>query len=306
MILIISHKADFTTDFLVNILNRRDIEYRRFNCEDIFSSEINIEINGGFIFSILGQDHYDSVWFRRTKFPTLDNEAIADRRYLLTEADALLKNIFAAVSAKWLSHPDVVYRAENKLYQLKSARSIGFAIPETLVTTSKEDLSAFYHENNGDVIIKPLSQTRLPSEKSPSFIFTNLVPPSLMDQLDSFDLTPCIFQRNIQKKFEVRVTVVGDNAFAASVDSQSSEQSKIDWRRERRSFERHELPAEVERLCVHLVKELGLGFGAIDLIYTPEGQYIFLEINPNGQWVWIEAETSLPISDAIIKYLTDE
>lgn len=136
--------------------------------------------------------------------------------------------------------------------------------------------------------------------------FTNVVPQNLIDQLEDFDLTPCIFQRNIPKKYEIRVTVIGEKVFAAAVYSQSDEEAKIDWRRKRLVFKEVQLPAEIENLCVQILKELNLGFGAIDLIKTPEGEYVFLEINPNGQWVWIENQTGQRISEAIIEYLTNE
>ncbi len=304
MILIISHRLDFTTDFVVNILNDRAVPYRRFNCEDILENDVNVEIASDFSCRILGETRFDSVWFRRTKLPDVGNLPISDQRYLLVEFDNFLKNLFATIDATWLSDPFLVYRAENKIYQLKAARQVGFQVPETLVTTSKDELRKFYAFHRGDLIVKPISQTRV-SNDEPKVIFTNLLKSEVMDQIDQLDLTPCIFQRRVPKSYELRVTVVGDNVFAAAVDSQSDEESSVDWRRKRLRFVPYQLPSVIKNQCVVLLKLLGLGFGAIDLIYTPDNEYVFLEINPNGQWVWIETETSLKISDAIINYLLD-
>ncbi len=108
---------------------------------------------------------------------------------------------------------------------------------------------------------------------------------------------------NLEKDFELRITVVGDKVFPAKVNSQSTMSTKIDWRRDRLKFEKAYLPPEIESHCVKLIKLFDLKFGAIDMVKTQSGEYIFLEMNPNGQWVWIEADTGLKISDEIIKFL---
>lgn len=306
MILIITHKTDYTADFVVNKLNQRKIGYRRLNCEDLLASDFGVKFDGDFKYSILGESDYKSVWFRRTKLPEISGLSGEEAVYVLGEIDGFLKNIFSTLSAKWLSPPATVYEAENKLLQLKTAQRIGFVIPNTLVTNSKAELKNFYHNNDQNIVIKPISQTRISYKDNSAFIFTNLVKQDLIDRIKEFDLTPCIFQRNISKEYEIRATIVGEKVFAAAVDSQSDEETKVDWRRKRLSFREVALPPEVENLCVRLLKELNLGFGAIDLIKTHAGDYVFLEINPNGQWAWIEIQTGQNISDAIIEYLTNE
>lgn len=306
MILIITHKTDFTADFVVNELNQRRIAYRRLNCEDLLSSDFSIKFDEGFKYSILGEADYQSVWFRRTKLPEVKGLTGEETAYVLGEIDEFFKNLFSILSAKWLSPPAAVYEAENKLLQLKTAQRLGFIIPETLVTNSKRELKDFYQAKDRDIIVKPISQTRVSYNENSAFIFTNRVPQSLMDEIERFDLTPCIFQRNILKDYEIRATVVGEKVFAAAVYSQVDDNTKTDWRRKRLEFVETQIPAEIQNLCVRLLKELNLGFGAIDLIKTPGGEYVFLEINPNGQWAWIENQTGQKISDAIIEYLSDE
>ena len=79
--------------------------------------------------------------------------------------------------------------------------------------------------------------------------------------------------------------------------------SKTDWRKGNLKFYKSSLPEDISMKCVQLVKELNLSFGAIDIIKNIKGEYFFLEINPNGQWVWIENETKLKISHELIKQL---
>jgi glutathione synthase/RimK-type ligase-like ATP-grasp enzyme len=303
MILIITHKTDYTADFVVNKLNQNKISYKRFNCEDILDYDCTIKYNNDFQYSILGERNYESVWFRRTKLPELNNIPRSDKLYILNETDSFIKNLFTVIDCKWVSQPLYVYEAENKLLQLKIAQNLGFQIPHTLITSSKEELVNFYNYHNKDIIIKPISQTKIEDNENPKFIFTNKVTNESIDNLNSFDMTPCIFQSNIEKDYEIRVTIVGNQIFAAAIDSQIENETKIDWRKKKLTFRKIILPNEVAELCIQIVNELKLNFGAIDLIKTKTNEYIFLEINPNGQWAWIENQTGLKISDAIIKEL---
>ncbi|NOT74958.1 MAG: hypothetical protein HOP08_08510 [Cyclobacteriaceae bacterium] len=304
MILIITHKSDFTADFVINKLNQLKIPYKRLNCEDILSYPYKFTFNKTFESSILGESQFHSTWFRRTKLPTLENIADTDRRYVLDEVDSFISNLYYLLDTKWLSSPTAIYAAENKLHQLRVAQEIGFQTPSTMVTSSKTDLMTFFNSHNRNVIVKSIGNTRIGIDR-PEFIFTTRIPIEAIQRLDELDLTPCIFQENIEKEYEIRVTIVGTKVFAAAVDSQSDIITKQDWRRKQIPFRAEVLPQPIQELCIHLLSKLNLNFGAIDLVKTPEGKYVFLEINPNGQWVWIEDQTGLKISDAIISYLTD-
>jgi hypothetical protein len=304
MILIITHKEDYTVDFVVNKFNKLRIPYRRFNCEDIYNNRVSIKIDPLFSYSILENSEYDSIWFRRTKLPQVANLCIEEQLYLQYETESLFKNLFSTLTSKWLSLPEAVYRAENKLFQLKIANEIGFKIPKTLVTNSKMELIDFY-KNVKNVILKPISQTRIQYKNKAEFIFTNTLTKEIIDKIEDFDLTPCIFQENIAKEYEIRVTVVNNDVFAACVDSQSHDETRVDWRRKKIQFTAIILPNEIGKKCQQMVQKLNLNFGAIDLIRTPSGDYVFLEINPNGQWAWIENQTNQNISGSIIKFLTN-
>lgn len=116
---------------------------------------------------------------------------------------------------------------------------------------------------------------------------------------------PVIYQPNVPKLFDVRVTIVGEEIFAAAIDSQVEPTARTDWRQTAHDLkhERHSLPIEVERGCLRLMRELGLVFGALDFVLTPDGRYVFLEINPNGQWLWIEDKLGFPITRQVAAWL---
>ncbi len=304
MILIITHRTDYTTDFLINKLNQRNIPYQRLNCENLISQDYAFEINYTFNFHFKGIKTFTSGWFRRTKLPQIQGVSEEERLYLLGEYDALVQNIVSSIDCQWLSEPRHIYFAENKTVQLKKAKGLGFNIPPTLITNKRDLVKTFYDQHDGNIVIKPISKTRIDYQDQPGFIFTNVVGKDVIKDLDSFDMNPCILQKNIQKEYEIRVTVVKDKVFAAAVDSQEDEATKVDWRRKKLDFRETRLPKTIEKKCVQLVKECKLGFGAIDMIKTMENEYFFLELNPNGQWAWIELQTGQKISEAIINGLT--
>lgn len=298
MILIITHKEDYTSDFLINKLNKKKIEYVRWNCEDIINNNYHVDENLNFIFE--GSSNFKSVWFRRTKLPNIENLSNNEKIYLFSEYDNLLKNLFCTIDAKWVSNPFSINQSENKLYQLKIAKSLGFKIPNTLVTNSKKELLEFYKNYSKSLIIKQLSLSKIISNNEVEFILTNILKDEHISEIEKYDLTPCIYQEKIEKKIELRVTVVGEEIFKVGINSQATEITKTDWRKGKLDFYIEELPKELKEKCVLLIKSLNLKFGAIDFIIDKNGDYIFLEINPNGQWAWIENETNMKISDAII------
>lgn len=119
-------------------------------------------------------------------------------------------------------------------------------------------------------------------------------------------MAPILFQEYVEKETEIRVTVIGGSVFAAEIDSQSSLEGKDDWRKAGPGSLKTnpvQLPKSLSDKCLQIVKELGLNFGTIDLIKTPNGCYVFLELNPNGQWGWLEEATGESYTDALVQNL---
>ena len=119
------------------------------------------------------------------------------------------------------------------------------------------------------------------------------------DCYDSIELTPVYIQNYVQKSYEVRVTVIDDNYFAVKILSDNS----VDWRDGNNQYELIDVPEEVRECIKMMMKDFQLRFGAIDYIVSNDGKWYFLEINPNGQWQWLESILNLSISDCIMKVL---
>lgn len=304
MILIVTYKEDYTADFLISSLNQQGREYLRLNTEDIEQYGYETTNDLDFLFKIECHRQFEAVWYRRLKLPNLNNASAIDD-YLASEYEYLFSNVFRSVAAKrWMSDPDAIIRAENKVLQLKLATSLGFSVPKTLVTNRKERVKEFAERvKMSGLIVKPLFSGRIESINAVQLIYTSEVSSSQLASIDLFDLTPCIFQEKVSKAYELRVTVIGNKVFAARVDSQANPKTRVDWRRERLDFIPYALPQDMAEKCRTLVHSLNTNFGAIDLIRSTDGQYYFLENNPNGQWAWIEMDTGMPLRQAIIDFL---
>jgi hypothetical protein len=263
-ILIITHKSDYTADYIINKLNERNIQYKRLNCEDILETHYTLSFNPEFKFTLLAESQYRSIWYRRTKLPEIEGLNNAERLYVLGETDVFIRNLFLTLPSKWLSVPECVEKAENKFLQLQIANEIGFKIPNTIVTNSSHDIKQFYNENNRSIIIKPISQKRIQYNNSDgAMIFTNEVPGLLIEKLESYDLTPTIFQEKLNKEYELRITVVGDKVFPAAVYSQDDKDTLVDWRKKKLKFYEITIPKDIESKCLKLLNKFGLSFGAI-------------------------------------------
>ena len=257
MILIITHKDDYTADYVINKLNKLNILYFRFNCEDYLQYKISLHFEEKESFTINGYTTFSSVWYRRTKLPDIKANNEGERIFILNEIDAFIHNLFGVIKLKWLSNPLAILRAENKFMQLSLAKKIGFNVPKTLITTDKRELTSFIN-NNRKTVIKPVSKGRINYPNNTSkLIFTNIITKKVIDEIESFELTPAIYQEYIDKEYELRVTVIGKDIFSASVNSQESE-ALVDWRRKKIKFEKYDLPPDLKEKCFSLLKALNI------------------------------------------------
>ncbi len=186
------------------------------------------------------------------------------------------------------------------------AKSLGLKIPPTLVTNNPEKAKEFCL-NYKEVITKVIGPPVVEAKGGFYSFSTVVVGEKDTANLDYVKFAPTLLQAYIPKKIEVRITVVGNRVFTCEIDSQVSEKSKVDWRLYDQDnpipHKQGKLPQEIEDRITKMVKFLGLSFGAIDMIVTPEDEYVFLEINPNGQWGWIEHLTGMSISKAVADFL---
>jgi hypothetical protein len=261
---------------------------------------------------VIDLDRVTAIWYRKPSSPeplVHDDERV--RRYAALEWSDVLGDLWHTLACRWLpGPPHAILAADGKLRGLALAASLGLTVPPTAVTSRPEDLVACARAWRGDAI------TKAPGPRAFLSVFAGALvrytEPLRRRDLAAWRRTahaPVLIQRRVPKRVEVRVTVVGAHVFAAEIDSQVSHHGRHDWRRyDLRStpIRVHALPPAVEDACRALVRALGLRYAAIDLIVTPDDEYVFLEVNATGQYGWIEDATGLAISSSICDALLAE
>lgn len=197
--------------------------------------------------------------------------------------------------------------AEIKPYQLMIASEIGFTVPNSIISASKIDLLNFFDEfsRSGGIITKLLREYGLVAKNS--YVGVVLLKRSDLEKLPEINNYPIYIQEQIKKSFELRITVVGKKLFAVKIDSQSNDITKLSWKDGEQGvtapLSLFALPSDIEEKCFELCRQLKLQYAAIDMAVTPEGQYVFFEVNPNGQYYWQERVIDVPITNAVADLL---
>jgi hypothetical protein len=319
-VLILTEPADVHSDAVIRELNRRDIPVFRLHTED-FPSEISLSIDidasslGGEIvtpYRRIALDGIGCVWYRRPQEPKLAASlAAAAVEFAQVQAEKTLGTLYNVLEVPWVTcGPHDLRIAEVKALQLSQACAAGFAIPPTLITNDAEKAAGFRRSLGGRrCVVKPVAAQIAKRNGSYMAPITQLVPPG--QSLDSVALAPLIFQAYIDKQFELRCTVVGREIFAVKIDSQRTENTRIDWRGawsdpndpDENHYEVYALPDGVRQRLHRLMDAFRIRFACIDLIVTPDNEYVFLDLNPNGQWLWLEHALGLPIASRLAAML---
>jgi hypothetical protein len=257
----------------------------------------------------LDWDVIRSALYRTPQSPKASDRVLDPnlRSWIQKEAATCLSGLWSAAPWFWVSHPQRIIEGQYKPCHLRRAVELGFTIPRTLISNDPDQILSFVDSCGGCVISKPLLHGTLQRGEKRYAIYTRMLRPPDVARLRRTAFAPVIFQEYVPKWLELRVTVVGDRCFAAAIHSQQSPRSRVDWRRydfEHTPYVPYRLPQDVRELCIALVRDLGLQYGALDLILRPDGSFVFLEINPVGQWGWVEFLTGLPISRALADLLT--
>ncbi len=317
-ILIITHSQDNESIPLVlNAIKEQGGKAFRFDT-DLFPTQVQLDVfyGKGTQRLILASEQGEldlsevlAVWYRRiaigSRIPTTMDPQL--RHASVQESQRTIQGMIASLKAFHLDPLPSIRHAENKQLQLQVARELGLDTPRTLITNNPQAVRQFAQQCESGLITKMLSSFAIYEQGQEKVVFTNPVAPEDIDNLDGLRFCPMTFQENIPKALELRTTIVGKRVFTASIDSQNSKGAQHDWRRKGvallNAWNPYALPQDVEEKLLELMKHFGLTYGALDLILTPDGRHVFLEINPVGEFFWLELCPGLPISKAIADIL---
>jgi hypothetical protein len=316
MILILSDpEHDAHVDFVTEELQRRSLDYVIFDPAR-YPTECDIVVETTSQGTSRGLLRCDSIeldlarvsgaWYRRPGKPVV-SEAMdaADAEWMRQECMHALGGLYEFVPfERWMSHPSSIQRAGLKIWQLRVAHDLGFAIPPYLLTNNPDVARKFVVAHGYNVVAKSLAAPFVfyPDRHEVTIMYTQRL--SEVNEVDLACISngPTFLQQYIEKVADIRVTVVRRDVFAVEIDPSVSRAAMVDFRVADvfdLSHRAVRLPSELESACISLARDLGLAFGAVDLIRDAQGVYYFLEINPNGQWMWLEWATGLPIRDSV-------
>jgi glutathione synthase/RimK-type ligase-like ATP-grasp enzyme len=226
------------------------------------------------------------------------------QRHVAAELVAVSHAVFAMLEDRpWLSRPRVV----NKVWALRLARQAGLEIPETLVTNRRDELLAFM-DAHGEVVTKCASDGEMfPDEEDRSWAtYTSLVTRDEAERLPEA-LFPSLVQARVPKSWELRVFYLDGECWPMAIFSQADARTAVDFReynhdRPNRTVP-YRLPAEVEAAVRRFMEAAGLETGSLDLVRTPDGRHVFLEVNPVGQLGMVAEPCNYPLYRRIAEHL---
>lgn len=243
------------------------------------------------------------AWHWRSNIAGVLPETLdAQRRHTSAlEAQRAVHGMLASLPCFVLDPVARIRHAENEPLQLSVARHIGLDTPRTLTTNSPAAVRAFWDECRGKLVTKRLAAF---ASREHGREQVGLTKPVTEKDLAELAHCPRTFQEHLEQTVELRITIVGDRVFTATLDAGARARSKTDSRREGvariDAWKPYALPRDVEAGLLKLMDVFALNYGAIDALVTPEGRHVFLELNPAGEFSWLErGGPEFPISEAI-------
>ena len=244
-----------------------------------------------------------AFWVRRlwpsAPLPTMDVRwaSAADAATRTALADALQ----LCEGARFVNPIAAAERGESKLLQLQLAQRLGLDTPDTLVSNAPREVRTF--AGRRPMITKLLVPVVQSMGAHPLFHYTHALSPQDLQSLEGLEHAPQIFQPRVEKQRELRAIYVGGQFFVGAIEADGA----VDWRRsapsDRTRWSTTTLPSSVAARARKLMTALGLSYGALDFIVTPRGAHVFLEVNPSGEWGWLERDLGLPIAAALARLL---
>ncbi|WP_228001458.1 MvdC/MvdD family ATP grasp protein [Nocardia australiensis] len=239
---------------------------------------------------VIGLDDVRSVWWRRPHPARVPAGVRADDdAYRQAECDGFIQGMLWSIPANWINDPGADRMAARKIVQLQTAQRAGFAIPETLITNDPDEARSFVESRSGAVVYKRTGTGRA------EFAETRIITRTDFGRLPSIRSSPTTFQDYVEAVYDLRVVWVDGVAWTVRIDSQAGV-GRVDSRLDTSvDFVPDSLPASVSKSMAMLMGALGLSFGVLDLRLGIDGEYYFLEVNPQGQFAYLEIKTGLPI-----------
>jgi len=303
-ILIVTNTEDAHANVVEDRLAERSIEFARLNSDNFAKPKATWVSMSDSTFTF-GEQQYlkgvSKVWYRKVYFPEGDSPT---QSFIRQELQGLFESVLDMYGhAVWVNNRSALSRARLKLPQLEVAQKVGLLTPATIVTNCQSHLEDFYRVHGKQIVAKPIQAQVIGSGENACVVGTRTLTPEHF--VAATEMTPCFAQEKLAIVAEYRVLVFGTRLFGfrltPSVRVDDIKQAELSQIR----HEEWQVEAALGKKLLALVKQYGLLFAAIDLVETVNGNIVFLELNPNGQWLWLQYMTGVNLLDPFIDFLQE-
>jgi glutathione synthase/RimK-type ligase-like ATP-grasp enzyme len=313
VLIILTNSEDATSDYLCEVLRANCINYRRLDTDNI-QKECSIGYKVGVSHLKIKSEQISSadietVLVRRPKRLKIAGDPSAETDHATDEWIEALEGFLAHVSfSKWVNHPSANAGASHKIEQISRARKLGLSAPDTLLTQEANEAKRFFAKHEHQVVVKPLASGYIERDKqlNDTVIYTSLISTKHLDQLGLICKCPTLFQQAVNKISDVRVCYVDGQTTAVELAFSENGRQRLDIRRNHMRGVKYrvvEIPSKVKKALHRLMQSYKLRFGAIDFVLDRRGEWYFLEINPNGQWAWLDLEGNSNVAGSFVRAL---
>jgi len=310
MILCITHSNDFyNIDLFFEYLTSKNIPYFRLNSDHlnhlqkISVGEDSFELTdeSG---TVINSRDIKAVWHRKSWGIEVPGELDEDyEKIFLKEYGSLRYNLFTILEdLPWINPFGKEAKIDgNKMFQLRIATKHHLHTPKTLFSNDEEKIKAFFQEYCHGKAVAKLHGAIKKSMSGENFLSTTVIDQDNLEHLADIVYCPMIFQPYIEKEYELRIVYVDGEFFTGKINNSEN----ADWRVGHESFfwSAYELPEDIQRNLTSMMNEMGLYLGAIDMIKGRDGNYHFLEVNPQGEWGMLQKDLNFPIAQKIADFL---
>lgn len=308
-VVLVTHQRATEVDGVIDLLRAKGLSVERFNlCQyperSNFSWDPEAESGLGLLLA------HGAGWFHNPGRYTIARSLEGHGRELsLRECDAFWDGAALAASLSWLNPPAALILSSRKLHQLSRARELGIPIPLTLVSNDRNAVSSFFKQCEG-AVAKSLANGYSIYGKEHLKVYTRFYTHPPEELLDGLIYSPMIFQHRINKRRELRVTVVDSQCFGMVADTSDIGSEDVDLRHLDYDMERHRfggltVPDHMAAASRAIMDSFGLSYAGLDWIEDQHGQWLFLELNCMGAFKWSElcgaGDITTAIADALIR-----
>lgn len=307
-ILLVTNTYDKTADYIEEKVDN----IFRFNTNKFVENyELSYSFNNWNLKNIttgdlISKNSIKGGYYRRPSLPEIISDSLGNeiKESLSLESYDIYQTFLESIKCKWLTDPNKVRYTENRVIQLNCAKSIGFRIPKYLFTNNSDDAKYFIN-NKQKVCMKPINLKPFEYKNSIYCLYNTVVEAKDFDYLGGM---PIQLQNYVDKKVEYRIIIIGNDIFPVAIKYSKESENSIDWRIGncmQVKYEKTVIENKLSTLCMKLMKKMKINFACIDIICDYNNEYYFLDLNPNGQWVWLEEILNLGVVESFKRYFNE-